>query len=678
MSVNIDELIDEIQTRGFNVGRVRLLVNNATAEQMNTVTSYAGDTVLFIIPRLAMILRSESQITELVDFVKIALERGANPDIRNNNGNTPLIAAVKFLMSRESVSRFISIIRAFVNGGADVDAVNNNGETVLYTVAAGDVTPQSQALVFAGVSTLIDDAGADPNLAPTSGLTPLMVLISRQFDPDYESRGIQAIRMLIRFPRTDLGRADNLGQTALMKAVIAGKGSVVQELLNYSVSRDIGLNEEDMRGNTALMLAAATRREDRDWIIEMLVNAGANKNYRNEGGQTAYDILKDNDPRSNVLSLLVDYAAEPDVRGAARAVSYTRPESSVMAGPPRSIVMPINNIANPADTASPASTVDGDDSDVGDGGVVGDDEGWITARPLPPPIQTTPAPTTGQRRRLPWEVAPYESRASTGTRRRRRDEDADEEEEAGTGSQRQVRRDIKINVNQAIDWFDPIMQEEEKGVVIKERLAENPRNVLIVYGNNMDKYFFTDRNVIGLQGPDATFYPCKKVDTMKPTNILRNKPLYDLKMIGLIEGAFCDMSALGKKPEHQVFAIVDTGKKYPSFVSDAVLNRGASFVSGLHCQAGQERRVSELVAATPVDESLGGRRRARRTRRNSGKAMRGGKRRTHKKITVHGGKKAAKVVKTNGRKTRKMMRHKKVHRKWYQTGASNYSVKKFV
>jgi len=649
MSVNIDELINEIQTRGFNVERVRLFVNNATAEQMNTVASaYRSMTVLFIIPRLAMILRSESQFTELVDFVKIALERGANPDIRDNNGDTPLIAAVKFLMSRGSVANFISIIRAFVNGGADVDAVNNKGETALYAIAAGDGTSHSEELVFAGVSTLID-FGADPNLTPTSRMTPLMVLIGRLFDPDYESRGIQSIRMLIRYPRTDLGRAGYLGQTALMKAAIAGKGTVVQELLNYSVSRDIGLNEEDITGNTALMLAADSRWQDRDWIIEMLVNAGANKNYRNQRGETAYDILKDNDPRSNVLSLLVDYSAEPDVRGVALAMSNTRPESSVIAGPPRSIPL-----STPGSPASPASTVDGDGGDVGDGGVVGDDdEGWITARPLPPPIQVAPTANTGQRRRLPWEVAPY------GSRRRRRDEDGDEEEEAGTGSRRQVRRDIKINVNQAVDWFDPIMQEEEKGVVIKDRLAENPRNVLIVYGNNMDKYFFTDRNVIGLQGPSATFYPCKKVDTMNPTNILRNKPLYDLKMIGLIEGAFCDMAALGKNPSHQVFAIVDTGKKYPSFVSDVVLNRGGSYISGLHCQAGQERRVSELVAATPVEEALGGgRRRARRTRRHGKK--KGGKRRTHKKIAVRGGKKAAKVVKTGGRKTRK---HKKVQRK---------------
>jgi ankyrin repeat protein len=631
MSVNIDELINEIQTRGFNVERVRQFVAEASAEQMDSI-GFNGMTVLFILPRLGMIMRSAEDAETLGQWTRTALERGANPNLRNSRGMTPLIAAAT-ISPRMGDMIFFKMLDALTEFGADVNARDDNGRTAAFVVASRESPNERNSHLTALVN-----KGANLNIQTNEGKTPLMALI------DLDERGSYNIMVMsiIALPSIDLTLADNLGQTALMKACKNANGSVVNQLVNSG--KDIGLDQQDNNGNTALMIVSGLfNAEDQDMIVETLVNEGADKTIQNNQGQTAYDIMKDANPRSNVLSLLVDYSvnARPS-----RARSHTRPPSVDMTGTPRRISIP-----SPVVDSQPTT----DDGETGE-----DDEGWVNARPLPR-IQVAPTANTGQRRRLPWEVNPPRGRTTTPSstrRRRRRDEDADDEDVPAT--RRQVRRDIKINVNQAVDWFDPIMQEEEKGVVIKERLAENPANIVIAYGPNFSNFYFTDRNVIASQAPDATFYPCKVTDTMRPTNIVRSKPLYDFKMIGLIEGSFCDASALRKKPNHQVFAIAETGKTYPSFVSEAVLNRGASFVSGLHCQAGQERRVSELVAATPVEEALGGGRKTRKHGRKGGKAVKGGKRRTHKKIGSKVGKKPAK---TGGRKTRKVMKHKRVHRK---------------
>lgn len=154
----------------------------------------------------------------------------------------------------------------------------------------------------------------------------------------------------------------------------------------------------------------------------------------------------------------------------------------------------------------------------------------------------------------------------------------------------------RVNITKTVTFEDPIMLTEEE-INIEDYLFESRDNIVFVYNKN--SYFFTTRHIINSQKNDSTIFPCITSDTMRQENIMSNKPLYDLKKIGFIYGFPCDFNKFFINPDCQVFAIVNTNETYPSFVSDDVLNRGGSYVSGLHCQAGQESRISYLHVAVP-------------------------------------------------------------------------------
>jgi ankyrin repeat protein len=75
------------------------------------------------------------------------LQNGADPNIRDNEGNTPLIVAAQ--------AGFFEGVRLMLAGKASVNLVNNRGQSALFkSVEARD--PQSVRLLL--------DAGADPDL----------------------------------------------------------------------------------------------------------------------------------------------------------------------------------------------------------------------------------------------------------------------------------------------------------------------------------------------------------------------------------------------------------------------------------------------------------------------------------------------------------------------------------
>lgn len=598
-----EQLIQDIKTLGWTPERIEEFVSSATPEQLDNVR-FNNLTVLLIIPRMSMIMRTPEQQENLIGFLTTALERGANPNITGEEDYTPLINVVRDSSNKPRLA--LRMIQMLASHGADINARDNHSRTAL-NIAASEGgryvtnTEDRATVLYVLLQTLVR-VGADINNQTDTGETPLMTVIERN-----EPNSVPTIEFFVMEPHTNLALVDNRGQTALMKASKAGNGAFVEAILR---GRDVGLNLQDAGGDTALMMACRLEgydAEDRDRIIGALLNAGADKALTNNEGKTAYDILKEISPYSRMVDELEPESPASPILGSVRSARGTRATGTRPAGlgspPVRRLLSPDDQPPTPP--LSPHAA--------------GDDDGWVTARPIPPPrpepprMVFVPSASQGQRRRLPWEVRPYGRQAATPGRRRSREEVENEDEDEDAAPWEAKRRDVKINVNQSVTWFDPIMQEEET-VNIKDYLAESPGNIVIAYGPDLSQFFFTDRDTFARQKDDATFFACKDVDTLRASNIISSKPLYDLKFIGLIDGGFCDVSAMTAKPSHQVFAIDSTGKSYPSFVSDHVLNRGADFVSGLHCQAGQERRVTMLVAATPVETALGGRRRVKRNR----------------------------------------------------------------
>ncbi|MGL4725902.1 MAG: ankyrin repeat domain-containing protein [Scandinavium sp.] len=85
--------------------------------------------------------------------------------------------------------------------------------------------------------------GADPNLSDGHGRTALM---GAAFKGD-----IDAVKVLVADPRTNVNLQNHAGQTAAMYASLFGQ----QDILEYLVQQGADLNIKDGRGNTVESLA---------------------------------------------------------------------------------------------------------------------------------------------------------------------------------------------------------------------------------------------------------------------------------------------------------------------------------------------------------------------------------------------------------------------------------------
>ena len=99
------------------------------------------------------------------DMVKQLLHAGALPNVPNKSGVTPLGRAVLFEYD-------INVVKLLLDSGAEPNMTNHQGGTPLHTAALWE-TDNTE------VVKLLLDAGADPNKVNDDGLTPLQVALSR-------------------------------------------------------------------------------------------------------------------------------------------------------------------------------------------------------------------------------------------------------------------------------------------------------------------------------------------------------------------------------------------------------------------------------------------------------------------------------------------------------------------
>lgn len=159
---------------------------------------------------------------------------------------------------------------------------------------------------------------------------------------------------------------------------------------------------------------------------------------------------------------------------------------------------------------------------------------------------------------------------------------------------------VGINITKTVEFFDPIMQETEN-ILIADYIKEDIDNVVFIYNTN--DYFFTKRSTIVSMEKQATLYPCDQATGfIPPENVNSNMPLFNFKLIGFLNGYYGDIKEFFQNNQSQLFAIIDTNITHPSFVSYNVLHEGGQWVSGLHCQEGQDSRVTVLKVAYPSIE----------------------------------------------------------------------------
>jgi ankyrin repeat protein len=421
------------------------------------------------------------------------------------------------------------------------------------------------------------------------------------------------------------------------------KYEYIKNLSKNITTTDV-FNQVNNEGNTALMIAARNsakinNREDAygEYIVKMLIDAGANLDIQNKYGSTALIFAADNSNHTsteNTVKMLIDAGANLDIQDengstalifAVDNIGDTSTENTVKMlidsganldiqdeNKTTALMIAIDNIGDTsADTEKNVRML----IDAGANLDIQDENGLTALMIAIDHIGDTSTENIKKTVKMlidaganldiqnEYGLTAYDNIPEGNELRELFGVDSDEVDgvdEVDDALSALLSQRIRINITKDLSFTDPITMEEEN-INICDYIEEDKDNIVIIYNKN--DYFFTTRQIISTQKDDATVYPCVRTShALIPhrENVISTKPLYDLKKIGFVYSFFCDMKHYFNNPDNQLFAIINTKQEYPSFVSDRIFSgRDHDVVSGLHCQEGQESKISYMIVAIP-------------------------------------------------------------------------------
>ena len=244
-----------------------------------------------------------------MDLVKILLNKGADPNISDQNGESSLHAAMYGMCSSETTQELI-------DHGANVNALNKDGASPLLLACSVAQTDSVKLLL---------KAKADPNIAYTDGDSclhtaiaadcrkeTLQELIKSGADVNYlNTRGRTALLLSCWYRQTDsimvLLEAgadpaidDDEGFSCIHAAV---DGICSKETLQLLIAHGAHIDAKRKDGTNALLRACATGQSD---TVNFLVESGADVNVNKPDGNTCLHVAVNGNCSKEVLEKMVD------------------------------------------------------------------------------------------------------------------------------------------------------------------------------------------------------------------------------------------------------------------------------------------------------------------------------------------------------------------------------------
>lgn len=203
------------------------------------------------------------------DYIKILLDKGANPNISNNEGMSPLIQAC----ADKKVEQASLLIKA----GSDLDYSIPNTKTTAFLMAAAQSSME--------ICELLKSEGANVNCLDAFGKNALLTAIykSEQFMKKKEKIEHAELCLFLSDIGIDINYVAPSGMTALWAASLNRNPILVNHLLdlgaNANVSHEIGLE------GTMSALHLWMNSDDID-LIEKLIKSGAKLGLKDSNGNT--------------------------------------------------------------------------------------------------------------------------------------------------------------------------------------------------------------------------------------------------------------------------------------------------------------------------------------------------------------------------------------------------------
>jgi len=206
------------------------------------------------------------------DVARYLTEKGADPNLADRWGRTGLWAAIDMHILPHSgrpdpidsgAVDGTDLLKALLAHGADVNAqlvtfppyrsMSDRGADNILSIGATPLLRAAKAGDVVGVRMLLEK-GADPNLATKAGMTPILAAAgvgSRDNDTrgryKTEADAIETIRLLLK-AGADINAAEARGQTAMHGAAFWGSNQLVQFLADHGAK----LDAKDQKGFTPI------------------------------------------------------------------------------------------------------------------------------------------------------------------------------------------------------------------------------------------------------------------------------------------------------------------------------------------------------------------------------------------------------------------------------------------
>ncbi len=234
----------------------------------------------------------ETQLIEAIESNDINTARQiieSNPNLVNSpigsDGGTCLLWA--------SVTNHKEIVELLLNHDANPNIQDNEGFTPLHAAIENNCI---------GIVSLLLSRGANPNLQNNEGITPLHWAA-------FEPPRVEILELLLQQTNINLNTQNTDGTTPLYAAVCSRNREIVNSLL----SRGANPNIQDNNGNTPLHAAVHSNNKK---IVRLLLTHGANPNIQDYFGDTPLHIVvKEDGYRDEIVRLLLNHGANPNLKG---------------------------------------------------------------------------------------------------------------------------------------------------------------------------------------------------------------------------------------------------------------------------------------------------------------------------------------------------------------------------